>query len=41
MRKLFSVLTAAVLCAALLAGCGGSDNDRADAGQAPPTAPRA
>lgn len=33
MRKLFSVLTAAALCAALLAGCGGSDHDTASAGQ--------
>lgn len=33
MRKLFSVLTAAALCAALLAGCGGSDHDTANAGQ--------
>lgn len=37
MRTLFSVLTAAALCAALLAGCG--DTDRADAGTAPTATP--
>ena len=37
MRTLFSVLTAAALCAALLAGCG--DTDRADAGAAPTATP--
>lgn len=37
MRTLFSALTAAALCAALLAGCG--NTDRADAGAAPTATP--